>query len=148
MRRRFGERLVLDHYLELLPRKPGAFPRARALTQARATGAWPAVYDRLLSELKRRFGETEGTRALLGVGLLPRDYAAAAVEAAVTQALELGCCEAGAIAVLLRAQTPPAEAMAALTDLGRLADYGQTHPIALDAYDALRPSRRQEVTHD
>lgn len=145
---RFGERLVLDHYLELLQRKPGAFPRSRALQQARAVGAWPAVYDQLFSEFKHRFGEAEGTRQLLAVLLLHRDCPAAAVEAAVTQALGLGCCEAGAIVVLLRAEMRPTEQVPVLTDLGKLARYGQTSPIELQAYDALRPSRRQEVTYE
>jgi transposase len=69
---RFGERLVLDHYLELLQHKPGALPRARALLQARAQGTYPAVYDQLLAELQRRYGETQGNRQLLAVLLLHR----------------------------------------------------------------------------
>jgi hypothetical protein len=92
---RFGERLVLDHYLELLQSKPGAFPHARALQQARAAGCWPAVYDRLLTQFKQRYGETEGNRQLLAVLLLHRTYPSEHVQRAVTQALELGCCEAG-----------------------------------------------------
>ena len=49
---RGGQSLILDHYLEVLPRKPGALPGATALAQARAVwrvhpgargvlGAWP-----------------------------------------------------------------------------------------------------------
>ena len=44
------EDLVLDHYLEVLTRKPGALPGATALAQARAAGAFtagpPAVLGR------------------------------------------------------------------------------------------------------
>jgi hypothetical protein len=46
------------------------------------------------------------------------------VEAAVTDALRLGCCDAGAIAVLVRHQIADEEAPAPpLTDLGSLSVY-------------------------
>ena len=144
---RYGERLELDHYLELLYVKPGALPRARALQQARAAGTWPAVYDRLWAELKRRFGDTAGTRQLLAVLWLHREQPAAGVQAAVEQALELGCCEASAITLLLSQPSRSVPAVPALTDLGRLGDYGQTPPVGLAAYDALCPRPRGEVTH-
>lgn len=38
-------RLVLDHYLEALVRKPGALPGATALEQARAAGRFTPVHD-------------------------------------------------------------------------------------------------------
>ncbi|GAA2145745.1 Mu transposase domain-containing protein [Actinomadura napierensis] len=41
-----GSRLVLDHYLEILVRKPGALPGATALEQARAAGKFTPVHDR------------------------------------------------------------------------------------------------------
>lgn len=144
---RFGERLELDHYLELLQAKPGALPRARALHQARERGGWPRVYDRLWEALKQRFGESNGNRQLLAVVGLHRDYPAAAIEAGVTQALELGCIEAGAIAVLVRNHHCPQEPVPALEEVGRLGGYGQARAVDLQAYDALRPSQRGEVSH-
>jgi transposase len=144
---RYGERLALDHYLELLQAKPGALPRARALHQAREAGRWPEVYDRLFATLQQRFGATEGARQLLAVIQLHRDHEPSAVQAAVTEALTLGCAEAGAIAVLVRSQCRPPATVPVLTDLGRLAGYGQTAPVALQAYDALAPSQRPEVAH-
>jgi hypothetical protein len=62
-------------------------------------GAWPAVYERLFCEIKHRFGETEGTRELLCGARWHRDSPTAAIEAAVTQALDLGGSEAAAMAV-------------------------------------------------
>lgn len=38
-------RLELDHYLEALVRKPGAFPGATALEQARSAGKFTPVHD-------------------------------------------------------------------------------------------------------
>jgi len=144
---RFGERLELDHYLELLQAKPGALPRARALHQARERGCWPTVYDRLWEAFKQRFGESEGNRQLLAVVWLHREYPAEAIEAGVTQALALGCIEAGAIAVLVRHGHCPQEAVPALGELGRLGGYGQAQAVDLQVYDALRPSQRGEVSH-
>lgn len=138
LQERFGERLVL---VELLQHQPGALPRARALLQARAQGTYPAVYDQLLAELQRRYGETQGNRQLLAVLLLHRTYPLEHVQQAVSQALELGCCEAEAIAVLVRSQSTRPLPPPGLTDLGGLARYGQTEPAALQVYDALRPSQ-------
>lgn len=144
---RFGERLVLDHYLELLQVKPGALAKARALHQARETGQWPPSYDRLFEGLKQRYGDTEGTRQMLQVLLLHRDHDAVAVHQAVAQALALGCGDAGAIAVLVRQQGACPAPPAVIADLGALARYGQTCPASLHIYDGLRPSQVVEVPH-
>jgi hypothetical protein len=145
---RFGERLVLDHYLELLQVKPGALANARALRQARETGQWPPVYDRLFGVLKQRYGDPEGTRQMLQVLLLHRDSDSVAVHQAVTHALDLGCCDAGAIAVLVRQQGVCPAPPAVVGELGALARYGQTCPASLHIYDGLRPSQAGEVTYD
>ena len=144
---RFGERLVLDHYLELLQVKPGALVNARALHQARESGQWPPQYDRLFAELKQRYGDTDGTRQMLQVLLLHRDHDPVAVHQAVAQALELGCGDAGAIAVLVRQQGTCPTLPAGVEDLGVLARYGQTCPASLHIYDGLRPSQTVEVIH-
>lgn len=146
---RFGERLVLDHYLELLQVKPGALANSRALRQARETGHWPPAYDRLFGVLKQRYGDTAGTRQMLQVLLLHRDNDSAAVHDAVAQALALGCCEANAITVLLRQQDVGLAPPLPVEELGALAGYGQTCPDGLHIYDSLRlrPSHVVEVTH-
>lgn len=144
---RFGECLLLDHYLELLQVKPGALVNARALHQARENGQWPAQYDRLFAELKQRYGDTDGTRQMLQVLLRHRDHDAVAVHQAVVQALALGCSDAGAIAVLVRQQGADPAPPAVVTDLGALAHYGQTCPASLHIYDGLRPSQAVEGCH-
>jgi transposase len=144
---RFGERLLLDHYLELLQVKPGALVNARARHQARENGQWPAQYDRLFVELKQRYGDTDGTRQMRQVLLRHRDHDAVAVHQAVVPALELGCRDAGAIAVLVRQQGAAPAPPAVVTELGALAHYGQTCPASLHIYDGLRPSQAVEVSH-
>ena len=53
---RFGTSAQLDHYLELLARKPGGLPHSLALAQQRERGAWPAAFDELWAALTDRYG--------------------------------------------------------------------------------------------
>lgn len=134
---RYGEQLELDHYLELLQRKPGAMEQCRALKQVREAGGWPQEYERLWEELKRRHGKTDGTRQLLEVLMLHRDAEAVEVQAVVRMALELGCSDAASIAVLLRQLQRAEQIPAKLGELGSLADYGQGSAPELGVYNAL-----------
>ncbi len=132
-----GERLELDHYVELLWNKPGALDRSRPLRQLRDRGRWPACYDELLRQQRDSYGATEGTRQLLSVLLLNREILPDAVQTAVELALELGTCDASAIALPARQLTdedpPPAERLRALGQLGR---YDRPVP-GLGDYDTL-----------
>ena len=44
---RFAPVLELEHYLDVLERKPGALAGSTPLAQCRARGLWPASYDAL-----------------------------------------------------------------------------------------------------
>jgi hypothetical protein len=46
--------LDLDHYLEVLERKPGAMAGSKPLDQWRSSGRWPADYDALWRRLNER----------------------------------------------------------------------------------------------
>jgi hypothetical protein len=46
--------LDLDHYLEVLERKPGAMAGSKPLEQWRRAGRWPAEYDALWQRLNER----------------------------------------------------------------------------------------------
>lgn len=81
---------------------------------------------------------------MLQVLLRHRDHDAVAVHQAVVPALELGCSDAGAIAVLVRQQGADPAPPVVVTDLGALAHYGQTCPASLHIYDGLRPSQAVE----
>ena len=41
--------LDLEHYLDVLERKPGAFSGSQPLSAWRQPGLWPASYDQLLT---------------------------------------------------------------------------------------------------
>lgn len=120
---RHEQRLELDHYLELLWHKPGALSRSTPLRQARERGQWPEVYDELWRQLRLRCGETEGTKHLLAVLLMHREAEAEEVATAVELALEYGCSDSGAIAVMLRQLQVTEPEAASLVDLGVLARY-------------------------
>src|SRR5439155_17380844 len=50
---RGGQVLELDHYLEVLVRKPGALPGATALVQARATGRFTPAHEAFWASARR-----------------------------------------------------------------------------------------------
>jgi hypothetical protein len=118
---RGGQVLVLDHYLEVLARKPGALPGATALAHARAAGVFTATHDAFWAAARKGLGDATGTRALIEVLLLHRHLAHADVLAGLAAALAVGSISADVVAVEARkaaqqrgttpvpAQTPPAE---------------------------------------
>jgi len=132
---RHEQRLLLEHYLDVLERKPGAFAGSTALAQARARGVWPAIYDELWTRLMARHGKQEGTRHMVGVLQLGRHEAAGRLADLVAQALLLGCPDLAAIRHLAMAADLRHPVMAGIA-VGPLASYDRPLPV-LDAYDGL-----------
>lgn len=97
-----SEDLVLDHYLEVLTRKPGAMAGSTALVAARASGAFTPVHQRFWDAARRQHGDGPGTRALVGVLLLHRTLPASAVAAGMEGALVGGNFDADLVAVAAR----------------------------------------------
>jgi hypothetical protein len=97
-----GCRLDLDHYLEALIRKPGAFPGATALEQARSAGRFTPVHDAWWAQARKVHGERDGTRALIEVLLLNRHLAHEHVVAGLAAALRAGALTADAVALEAR----------------------------------------------
>lgn len=128
--------LRLDHYLELLKHRPGAFGGSVPLAQAKERGDWPASYDRLWAALQARHGHREGTTQMVEVLLLHRAHPIQRVATAAERALELGALEAEAIRHLVRHLAEPAVTVAPLDELGELARYDVAVPT-LAAFDAL-----------
>lgn len=129
-------RVELDHYLELLWRKPGALSRSLPLKQARERAQWPVIYDEMFVAMQARFEPAEAARQMLAVLMLHRESSAEAVEVAVSLALEHGCHDAGAIAVLLRQLQSDEADLSPLENIGELLAYDR--PMStLDDYDSL-----------
>ena len=108
------EHLVLDHYLEILARKPGALPGSVPLAQARADGsASPRRTRRCGRRPAAKLGDGAGTRALIEVLLLHRRLPAASVTAGIEAALRAGTCSPDVVAVEARRHAAAAGAAAA-----------------------------------
>jgi hypothetical protein len=89
--------LDLEHYLDVLERKPGALCGSKPLAAWRQRGLWPQSYDRLWEELIDRHGKQSGTRQMIQVISLIKEHEHQRVRAAVEDALTLGCSDAAAI---------------------------------------------------
>ncbi|MGW1503378.1 Mu transposase domain-containing protein [Streptomyces mirabilis] len=84
------ERIVLDHLLEVLLRKPGAFADSEALDQARADGSFPTTHEALWAAARSALGDIEGTKALIQVLLLHRHLRHPDMIAGIRTALAVG----------------------------------------------------------
>jgi transposase len=135
--------LNLEHYLEVLHRKPGAFAGSRPLAQWRAQGLWPPGLDRLWRLWQERQGKQAGTRELVNLLLhAAPQYGWPTLAAAAETALALGCTDASAVKCLL-AQSRAASASAAVgapplsgEELGSLSRYDRPLP-EMSGYDQL-----------
>jgi len=134
---RYQPVLDLEHYLEVLLKKPGAMAGSTALEQWRAQGRWPKSYDRFWEALKDRQGKQEGTRAMVAVLLLGREHGWGELEGAVNQALRLGCFDVGAVRLLVRNTSGSGSAKAGeLVEIGALSRHDRPQPRMKD-YDQL-----------
>ena len=131
---KYAEVLVLDHYLEVLRRKPGALPGATALAQARAAGTFTAAHQRYWDAARRQHGDAAGTRALIEVLLAHRTLPAAALAAAMTAAVSSGITDPQVVVIEARRQA--GGQAAPVIAIGTLARYDRPAP-GLDAYDQL-----------
>jgi len=127
--------LDLEHYLEVLERKPGALAGSTPLQQWRERGRWPESFDRLWQSLRERYGKQAGTREMIELLRLGPTHGWKALREAVERALALGCTDAAAVRHLLTAEAwahcPPM-----LPELGSLERYERPLPVLSD-YDGL-----------
>src|SRR5436190_110922 len=59
--------LNLEHYLDVLEKKPGAMSGSTPLQQWRQAGRWPACLDRIWEQLEARHGKSQGTREMIAL---------------------------------------------------------------------------------
>jgi transposase len=130
-----GTRASLDHYLELLARKPGALARSLPLAQERDRGNWPATFDELWTALRARWGESEADKQMVDVLMLCRDHGPATVELAIRGVLAAGAIDGRAVGVLARRTSPVTTARLDGLD-ARLTAHDRPEPD-LTGYDQL-----------
>jgi hypothetical protein len=149
---RGSEVLVLDHYLEVLVRKPGALRGATALVQARAAGTFTSAHEAFWAAARKSLGDGGGTRALVEVLLLHRHHTHADVVAGITAALGVGAVSPDVVAVETRRhaqqQATAADPVVVSLEARRLSDLTDQLPVDLRpppsvaAYDSLLTGTR------
>jgi hypothetical protein len=127
--------LLLDHYLEILTRKPGAMAGSAALARARDMGVFTATHQRFWDAARRRHGDGPGTCRLIEVLLLQRTMAAADVAAGIDAAMKVDATDPALVAIEARRHADAALAPL-VTIEDRLARYDRPAPT-LAAYDRL-----------
>jgi hypothetical protein len=132
---KYSEDLILDHYLEVLCRKPGALAGSTALAAARAAGAFTADHQRFWETARRRLGDGAGTRALIGVLLLHRTLPAGTVIAGINSALSVDSCDPDLVAVEARRASHPEPAPPLIMPTGPI--LGDRPAPSLAGYDQL-----------
>jgi transposase len=132
---KYGTSAQLDHYLELLKVKPGAFARSLPLRQEREQGRWPESFDLLWRAIEGKVGASEAARQMVDVLMLCRELGAPQVELAARGALAAGAHDGRAVAVLARRSERSAPAPLAGLD-ERLAATQRPEPTISD-YDQL-----------
>ncbi len=131
---RYMQVLTLDHYLEVLARKPGAFPGATVLAQAKAAGTFTQSHQAYWDAARAARGDAGGTRALIEVLLAHRTLPAAALVTAMGAAVTSGALDPQV--VIIQARHGATQTVAPMVPIGALARYDRPVP-ALSGYDDL-----------
>lgn len=128
--------LDLEHYLDVLSKKPGALAGSSALEQWRAQGKWPASFDRLWEELKKRRGKQDGTRAMIDLLLLGRTHGYNALREVIEKTVAMGCMDVSAVVLLLNGRGEELRPAGEAVDIGGLSRFDRPQPTLAD-YDQL-----------
>ena len=133
---RHQEILDLEHYLDVLEHKPGAFAGSKPLEQWRRAGRWPVSYDQYWQALMQRHGRQPGTKAMIGLLQFGSHHGYERLRLAIESALQLGCIDAAAVRHLMVSDDLAHQRPVLLLDLGALTRYERPLPH-VRAYDEL-----------
>ena len=127
--------LNLEHYLDVLSRKPGALAGSRPLEQQRKAGLWPDSFDVIWQSLMERHGKQTGTRQMVDLLKLGKQNGRVRLQEAIETALATGCTDAAAVQHLFYSRDlnrRPCEPI----DIGSLERYQRPLPV-MNEYDRL-----------
>lgn len=128
--------LELDHYLDVLEKKPGAMAGSTPLEQWRCAGRWPECLDRLWRQLEQRHGKSGGTREMITLVRVGMVEGWSNLIRAVEEALRLGVSDAAAVVHILRMPDPEQRRRHAVALAEELAEFERPLPV-MDEYDLL-----------
>jgi Mu transposase, C-terminal domain len=132
---RYEQVLDLEHYLNVLEKKPGALAGSSPLRQWRERGRWPESFDRLWQSLQERHGKHPGTREMIELLTLGKRHGWKRLQQVIEQSLALGCTDAAAVRHLLTA-TELSRPRNELLELNGLERYERPLP-QMNEYDQL-----------
>jgi transposase len=132
--------LSLEHYLDVLEKKPGAMAGSTPLEQWRQAGRWPECMDRIWKKLDERHGKSGGTREMIalvraGLGDERNDGWGRTVRA-VEEALLLGVSDAAAVLHIRNMPDAEERKRYAIALSEELAEFERPLPV-MDDYDLL-----------
>lgn len=128
--------LNLEHYLDVLEKKPGAMAGSTPLQQWRQAGRWPECLDRIWRQLEQRHGKSTGTREMITLVRVGSVDGWDRLIAAVEEALRLGITDAAAVLHIMRMPDPEQRRQYAMALAKELAQFERPMP-AMDEYDLL-----------
>jgi len=138
--RRQQQVLDLEHYLDILYRKPGALAGSKPLEQKHQAGLWPPSFDRIWEALMERHGKQSGTRQMIDLLKLSQKHGPQKLQEAVESALSSSCYDAAAVQRLLNADDLRRRECEAI-DIGVLERYARPLPVMLE-YDQFLSAGR------
>jgi transposase len=128
--------LNLEHYLDVLEKKPGAMAGSTPLQQWRQAGRWPECLDRIWGQLEQRHGKSVGTREMITLVRVGSVDGWDRMIAAVEEALRLGVTDAAAVLHILHMPDPEERRQYAITLAEELRQFERPMPV-MDDYDLL-----------
>jgi hypothetical protein len=128
--------LNLEHYLDVLEKKPGAMAGSTPLEQWRQAGRWPECLDRIWRKLDQRHGKSGGTREMITLVRAGLSSGWDQLIHAVEDALRLGVSDAAAVLHILNMPDPEQRRRYAIALSEELAQFERPLPV-MDDYDLL-----------
>jgi hypothetical protein len=128
--------LNLEHYLDVLEKKPGAMSGSTPLQQWRQAGRWPVCLDRIWEQLEGRHGKSRGTREMIVLVRAGLGGGWERLIGAVEEALRIGVTDAAAVLHILRMPDPQQRRQYAIALAEELAQFERPMPTMED-YDLL-----------
>ena len=133
--------LNLEHYLDVLEKKPGAMAGSTPLAQWRKAGRWPECLDRIWNKLEQRHGKSGGTREMItlvraGLGADGRSDGWDRLVRAVEEALRLGVSDTAAVLHILHMPDADERKRHVIALSEELAAFERPLPV-MDDYDLL-----------
>ena len=126
----------LEHYLDVLERKPGALAGSTPLQQWRTAGRWPDCLDRLWAKMIERQGRLVAAREMVGLVRVASVEGWPRMIVAVEEALRLGTCDGGAVLYIFREPDAAKREQYQVALAEELARFERPMPD-LDEYDQL-----------